>query len=64
MVPVLEAIGERFEGRVSVVLIDVDKDPGQLDRFNTEYTPTQIFFNAEEKEVYHRHVVASWRKRI
>jgi len=55
MIPVLEAIGERFEGRVSVVRIDVDKDPGQFDRFNTEYTPTQIFFNAEGKEVY-RHV--------
>jgi len=55
MIPVLEAIGKRFEGRVSVVLIDVDKDPGQLDRFNTEYTPTQIFLNAEGKEVY-RHV--------
>ncbi len=55
MIPVLEAIGERFEGRVSVVLIDVDKDPGQLDRFNTEYTPTQIFFDVEGKEVY-RHI--------
>jgi len=55
MVPVLEAIGKRFEGRVSVILIDVDKDPGQLDRFKTEYVPLQVFFNAEGKEVY-RHV--------
>jgi len=55
MIPVLGAIRKRFEGRVSVVLIDVDKDPGQLDRFNTEYTPTQIFFDAEGKEVY-RHI--------
>lgn len=55
MVPVLEKVEKKYKGKAAIVFIDVWKDKAPAKRFGIRAIPTQIFFNAEGKEV-HRHV--------
>ncbi len=51
MAPILESLAGEYRGRASVLFIDVHADKGAADRFRVQLIPTQIFFNAQGKEV-------------
>jgi len=52
MVPVMEKVKKKYKGKAAIVFIDVWKDKAPAKRFGIRAIPTQIFFNAEGKEVY------------
>ena len=52
MVPVMEKVEKKYKGKAAIVFIDVWKDKAPAKRFGIRAIPTQIFFNAEGKEVY------------
>ena len=51
MAPILEELREEYEGRAAIVFIDVWKRPEAAKRFGVQAIPTQIFFDAQGKEV-------------
>jgi thioredoxin 1 len=55
MAPILEALSSEYRGKASVLFIDVHADRAAADRFRVQMIPTQIFFNAQGKEVK-RHI--------
>jgi thioredoxin 1 len=55
MAPVLEDLKKEYAGRMNVEFIDVWENPDAGKPFSIEIIPTQIFFNAEGKELF-RHV--------
>jgi len=55
MVPVLDKVKKRFEGKAEVIVIDLRYDRDQAPRFQVRAIPTQVFFDRQGKEVY-RHV--------
>lgn len=55
MAPILEGLATEYRGRAGVLFIDVSSDNAAADRFRVRMIPTQIFFNAQGKEVK-RHV--------
>jgi thioredoxin 1 len=55
MAPILESLADEFRKRASVLFIDVRRDQAAAERFRIQMIPTQIFFNAQGKEVK-RHV--------
>ena len=55
MAPILERVKKRYEGRAEVVYIDLRYHRDQVQRFQVRAIPTQVFYDAEGKEVY-RHV--------
>ena len=55
MAPILEALGKEYRGRASVLFIDVHQDQAAAQKFRVQMIPTQIFFNAQGKEV-RRHI--------
>ena len=54
MVPVMEKVEKKYQGKAAIVFIDVWKDKEPAKRFGIRAIPTQIFFDKEGKEV-HRH---------
>jgi thioredoxin 1 len=54
MVPVMEKVEKKYEGKAAIVFIDVWKNKEPAKRFGIRAIPTQIFFDKEGKEV-HRH---------
>jgi len=54
MVPVMEKVEKKYQGKAAVVFIDVWKDKEPAKRFGIRAIPTQIFFDKDGKEV-HRH---------
>ncbi len=54
MAPILERVDRNYKGKAAIVFIDVWKHREQAERFGIRAIPTQIFFDAEGKEV-HRH---------
>jgi thioredoxin 1 len=54
MVPVLEKVEKRYQGKAAIIIVDVWKDKEPAKRFGIRAIPTQIFFDKEGKEV-HRH---------
>ena len=52
MAPILEKVRKDFEGRAAIVFLDVWKDSSHGRRFGIRAIPTQIFFDAEGKEVF------------
>ena len=52
MVPVLEKVEKKYQGKAAVIFIDVRKDKAQAQRYGIRAIPTQIFFNAQGEEVY------------
>lgn len=55
MAPILEGMAAEFKGKASVLFIDVHADKAAAERFMVQMIPTQIFFNAQGKEVK-RHI--------
>jgi thioredoxin 1 len=63
MAPILEELKKEYEGRADIIFIDVWKNPDQAKKYRIRAIPTQIFFNADGKEV-HRHTGFMDKKRI
>lgn len=55
MAPILEELKLEYAGRAEVHFVDVRYDRPAIDRFAVRGIPTQIFFDAEGREVY-RHL--------
>jgi thioredoxin 1 len=55
MAPVLEELKKEYAGRMNVEFIDVWVNPDAGKPYGIEVIPTQIFFDAEGKELF-RHV--------
>ena len=51
MAPILEELAKEYQGRAAVVFIDVWKDPAAGPKFGIRAIPTQIFYDAQGKEV-------------
>ena len=55
MAPILESLSNEYRGKAGVLFIDVHEDQDAAKRFKVQMIPTQIFFNAQGKEVK-RHI--------
>ena len=55
MAPILEKLKKEYDGKASIVFVDISKDRTPAVKYGIRAIPTQIFFNKEGKEV-HRHV--------
>jgi thioredoxin 1 len=55
MAPILEKLTAEYEGKAAIIFIDVWQDSAQAKKFKVSMIPTQIFFDAEGKEVT-RHI--------
>jgi thioredoxin 1 len=55
MAPILTKLKKVYEGRAAIVFIDVWKNREQAPRFGIRAIPTQIFYDADGREVS-RHV--------
>ncbi|OGU17968.1 MAG: thiol reductase thioredoxin [Geobacteraceae bacterium GWC2_53_11] len=51
MAPILEGLAGEYRGKARVLFIDVHEDDAAARRFRIQMIPTQIFFNAQGKEV-------------
>jgi thioredoxin len=69
MIPVLKELTEEYEGRLDVQFIDVWKNPDAGKAYRIHLIPTQIFFDADGKELF-RHegffskqdILAKWQE--
>lgn len=69
MAPVLADLKIQYAGRMTVEFIDIWKDPAAGEKYGVETIPTQIFFDAEGKELF-RHagflaredILAKWKE--
>lgn len=52
LAPILEQLKKEYAGRVTVEFIDVWKDPKAGDPYKIRVIPTQVFFDADGKEVW------------
>ena len=55
MAPILESMSKEFQGKANVLFVDVWEDKVSAQNFHVQMIPTQIFFNAQGKEVK-RHI--------
>jgi thioredoxin 1 len=55
MAPILESLSSEYRNKASVLFIDVHENQAAADKFRIQMIPTQVFFNAQGKEVK-RHV--------
>ena len=55
MAPILEELAGSYRGQASVLFIDVREDQAAAKRFGVQMIPTQIFFDAQGREVK-RHI--------
>jgi len=55
MAPILESLSSEYRGRANVLFIDVNEDQAAALKFRIQMIPTQLFFNAQGKEVK-RHI--------
>jgi len=49
LAPHLQAIQNKYKGKLVIYKIDVDKDPELAQRFNVQAMPTIVFMEAKEK---------------
>ena len=69
MAPILEELSAEYKGKLQVVFIDVWKNPQEGPKYKIRVIPTQIFFDADGKELF-RHegffskedILAKWKK--
>ena len=69
MAPILEELKKEYAGRMNVEFIDVWKDPEAGKTYGIEMIPTQIFYDADGKELF-RHtgffgkedILAKWKE--
>ncbi|GAB6096157.1 thioredoxin family protein [Desulfatiferula olefinivorans] len=52
MAPILVKLEEAYRGKADIVFIDVWENNEQARRFGIRSIPTQIFFDAEGREIY------------
>ena len=52
MAPILEELKKEYAGRMTVEFIDVWKNEGAGKHYGVEMIPTQIFFDADGKELF------------
>ena len=52
MKPILEELTIEYEGKASILIIEIDEYPTLTRRHSIRLIPTQIFFDAEGNEVY------------
>lgn len=52
MVPILDALREEYKGQFDVVFIDVWKNPDASKKHGVRLIPTQIFFDANGRELF------------
>lgn len=57
MAPILESLASEYRGKASVLFVDVNEDSAAAARFRIQMIPTQVFFNAQGKEIK-RHIGA------
>lgn len=55
MAPILEELKKEYSGRMNVEFIDVWQNPDAGKKYGIEIIPTQIFFDADGKELF-RHL--------
>ena len=55
MDPVLEKLRKEFKGKLQVDFMDVWKNSKEVEKYKVQSIPTQIFFDANGKELY-RHI--------
>jgi thioredoxin 1 len=55
MAPILESLSSEYRSKAFVLFIDVHEDQAAAEKFRIQMIPTQVFFNAQGKEVK-RHV--------
>lgn len=55
MTPILDELKEDYKGQLDVKFIDVWKSPAAGQKYNIDYIPVQIFFDANGTELF-RHV--------
>jgi len=55
MAPILESLSTEYRNKASVLFIDVNENSAAASKFRIQMIPTQVFFNAQGKEVK-RHV--------
>ena len=55
MAPILEELKKEYEGKASIIFIDVWEAPDKGKEFKVSIIPTQIFFDRNGKETF-RHV--------
>lgn len=63
MAPILEGLATEYQGKASVLFVDVYEDKSTARKFRIQMIPTQIFFNANGQEVK-RHIGAMERDEI
>ena len=51
MAPILEGLSTEYKGKAGVLFIDVWENEAAAKKFRIQMIPTQIFFNAQGKEV-------------
>jgi len=69
MAPILEDLKKEYRGRMDVDFIDVWSNPEKGKEYRVRMIPTQIFFNAEGREIF-RHegffakddILAKWKE--
>ena len=52
MAPILSELEKEYEGRFDVVVIDVARNRSAIKEYGVNLIPTQVFYNAEGKELY------------
>jgi len=52
MKPILDDLKEEYAGRAEILIIEIDEYPAVTQRVGIRAIPTQIFYDAEGKEVY------------
>ena len=52
MEPVLEKLREEYKGKLQVDFIDVWENPEEAEKYKIQSIPTQIFFDADDKELF------------
>ncbi len=55
MVPILDSLKIAYQGKAEIIFIDVWKDKKSARKYGVTMIPTQVFFDAEGKEV-NRHI--------
>ena len=51
MAPILESLAGEYRGKANVLFIDAHEDKAATRKYRVQMIPTQIFFNAQGKEV-------------
>lgn len=69
MKPILDELTVEYKGKLDVIFYDVWKNQSYAEKYNVEIIPTQIFFDADGKELF-RHqgffskeeILAKWKE--